>query len=93
MTNPRRPNTRAIRSRNRRILAASDVCHLCGHRGADAVDHLVPVALAPERENDLTNLAPAHHFDPCPVCGIKCNRVKSDKLVAPIVRRSGALER
>ena len=31
--------------------------------------------------------------DPCPTCGIKCNRVKSDKVIAPVIRRSGALSR
>lgn len=88
-----RTNTRAQQARNKRILAADRTCWLCGHDGADAVDHKVPVDLAPELENEPTNLAPSHHFDPCPTCGIKCNRVKSNKLVAPIIRRSGALRR
>ena len=85
----KRQNTRAIRGRNKRVLAASDVCHLCGHAGADAVDHIVP--LAKGGPDTLPNLAPAHHFEPCPTCGIKCNRVKSDNLVAPVIRRSGSL--
>ena len=88
-----RRNTRAIRARNKRILAASDICWLCGHAGADAVDHKAPVALRPDLEHDPSNLAPAHHFEPCPTCGIKCNRVKSDKLIAPVMRRTPGLQR
>ena len=88
-----RRNTRAIRARNRRILAASDICWLCGHAGADAVDHKAPVALRPDLEHDPTNLAPAHHFEPCPTCGIKCNRVKSDKPIAPVMRRTPGIKR
>lgn len=90
---PRPANTRAVRNRNRRILAASDVCHICGHPGADAVDHVIPVALRPDLADDESNLRPAHHTEPCPTCGEKCNRVKSDKPFAPIIRRSGSLRR
>ena len=88
-----RRNTRAIRARNRRILAASDICWLCGHAGADAVDHKAPVALRPDLEHDLANLAPAHHFEPCPTCGIKCNRVKSDKPIAPVMPLTSGIVR
>ena len=73
----RRSNTRAIRARNRRILATSRVCWLCGHDGADAVDHKIPWTLRPDLADDPTNLAPAHHKVPCPTCGIKCNQVKA----------------
>lgn len=77
--------------RNRRILNASDVCHICGHPGADAVDHVTPLARG--GRDDATNLAPSHHFEPCPECGIKCNRVKADHAYAPVVRRSSTLAR
>ena len=93
MTAARRVNTRAIRTRNKRILAASDICWLCGHAGADAVDHKAPVALRPDLEHDPTNLAPAHHFEPCPTCGIKCNRVKSDKPIAPVMPLTSGIVR
>ena len=89
----RRSNTRAIRARNRRILATSRVCWLCGHDGADAVDHKIPFALRPDLADDPTNLAPAHHFAPCATCGHKCNREKSDKLIAPVMRRTPGLQR
>ena len=84
-----RVNSRAIQQRNKRMLAASDVCHICGHPGSDAIDHVV--ALARGGTDDPSNLKPAHHTEPCPTCGIKCNRVKSDRVFAPVVRRSGAL--
>jgi 5-methylcytosine-specific restriction endonuclease McrA len=42
------------------ILAQSDICYLCGKPGADTVDHVVPLSVAPERAHDKTNLAPAH---------------------------------
>lgn len=87
-----RTNTRATRARNKRVITAGGgVCHLCGHPGADAADHVIP--LAHGGVDDLSNLRPAHHFEPCPTCGVKCNRVKSDRLVAPVIRRSGSLAR
>ena len=80
-----------LQRRNRAILRASDVCHICGHAGADAIDHIVALARGGTEERD--NLAPAHHDVPCPTCGERCNRVKGAKEWAPIVRRSGALRR
>ena len=88
-----RKNTRAIRARHKRILAVSTVCWLCGHEGADAVDHKIPVALRPDLADDLSNLAPAHHFADCPECGRKCNRVKGDRIVTPIMRRTPGIVR
>lgn len=41
-----------------KVLAASDVCHLCGKPGADSVDHVIPRSLG--GSDDLTNLRPAH---------------------------------
>lgn len=78
-------------ARNRRILAASDVCHICGHPGSDAIDHVQ--ALARGGSEDVANLRPAHHDVPCPTCGERCNRVKADKPWAPIIRRSSSLDR
>ena len=76
---------RARRRRNRRILAVSDVCHACGHDGADAVDHKEPLARG--GSEDLSNLAPIHHR-PCPTCGHSCNLEKSDKPYAPGILRT-----
>lgn len=81
---------RTRQRRNARVLAASTVCHLCGHEGADEVDHVI--ALANGGSEDLSNLRPAHGQQPCPTCGIKCNRAKGAKDIAPIIRRSGSLK-
>lgn len=86
----KRVNTRATKARNKRVIRdGAGICHLCGHPGADAADHVVPLSRG--GADDLSNLRPAHHFEPCPVCGVKCNRVKSGKLVAPVIRRSRSI--
>ena len=77
MPKPKRVNTRAIRERNRRILAASDVCHLCSEPGADAVAHVIPLARG--GTDDPWTLRPAHHNTPNSQ-GVKCNREKSDRI-------------
>lgn len=81
-----RMSGRTRQRRNERILAGSDVCHICGHPGADAVDHVVPLARGGS-DTDLLNLQPAHHNTPCPTCGRKCNRVKADHLMGDIDRK------
>ena len=62
----------------------SDICHICGKPGADAIDHKIP--LAHGGTEDPSNLAPAHHSVPP-----YCNAVKGDRPYAPIVRRSKSL--
>ena len=96
----RRMSGAARQKRNRAILAKSDVCHICGHPGSDAVDHVLPLAPVKDdpvelarRDTDPDNLKPAHHDVPCEVCGERCNRAKGMRLIAPIVKRSGALQR
>ena len=76
------------REQHKRILRASDICHLCGHPGSDAVDHIVPFHRGGSEAS--SNKAPAHHFKPCETCGKRCNRVKGDRLVAPIPHRSAS---
>ena len=65
------------------MLAQSTVCHLCGHGGADSVDHLTPLWLLKQLgadPEDPTNLAPAHGVEPCPTCRVRCNLVKGGSL-------------
>lgn len=61
------------------------MCHLCGHPGSDSIDHVVPLARG--GTEDPGNLRPAHHDAPCLTCGLKCNRIKSDKLMPDVNRR------
>lgn len=70
--------------RNARILKQSDTCHICGQPGSDAIDHVIPISRG--GTEDPANLKPAHHDVP-PFC----NRIKSDKDYAPIVKRSRSL--
>jgi hypothetical protein len=83
MTTPqprRRSNSRAARRENQRILAASDICHICGKPGADAVDHVIPLARG--GADTASNKKPAHHDVPP-----HCNRRKSDKMPSEVDRK------
>ena len=68
-----------------RLLATSDVCIVCGHAAADAIDHVIPVSKGGARL-DPDNLAPIHGVTGCPVCLRKCNNEKSDRPLADIVQ-------
>jgi 5-methylcytosine-specific restriction endonuclease McrA len=67
------------------ILAASDVCIVCGHGAADAVDHIHPASKGGARL-DPDNLAPIHCVAGCPVCLRKCNSEKSNRPLAEVVQ-------
>lgn len=78
--------------RNREIvLAQSDLCGLCGHRGAKTADHKISARDWPKGPDgkrlpgfdEVGNLQPAHGTmgglqpdNPCPVCGELCNQKK-----------------
>ena len=81
---------RAWRRLRAQVLAASDICHICGHAGSDAADHVVPLYL--NGTHDPSNLRPAPHTKPCPTCGLKCNRVKGERPHADILRTSGSIQ-
>lgn len=68
--------------RNRRaVLAASRVCWLCGHDGADQTDDVVPKSKG--GDSAVTNLRPAHGTRPCPTCGKRCNQARGNRDVTP----------
>lgn len=80
-----------IRDRHRALIAKGQPpCHICGgpidytlpHLDpmAFVVDHLIPIVAG--GGDTLDNKGPAHRA---------CNRAKSDKPYAAIIRRSGAL--
>ena len=73
------------------IANGAGICHICGHDGADAADHVIPLARG--GTDTIDNLRPAHHLNACETCGIKCNRAKSDKLIAPVMRLTPGLAR
>jgi 5-methylcytosine-specific restriction endonuclease McrA len=45
------------------------ICYLCGMKGADTIDHIVPIVKG--GTNDISNLRPAHE---------KCNKDKGSKV-------------
>ena len=51
-------NSGRWKTMRRQILDASDICWICGHHGADTIDHIVP--LAQGGANEPWNLRPAH---------------------------------
>ncbi|MFJ3140962.1 HNH endonuclease signature motif containing protein [Streptomyces halstedii] len=69
------------------FLAASDICHICGHPAADVIDHITPVAAGAD-PRDQDNWAPAHGINRCPTCGRNCNGAKGASTQAPRLNTS-----
>jgi hypothetical protein len=65
-------------ARERMFALYGDVCHICGHAGADSADHLIPLAADPRQLTDATLMRPAHH-NACPTCGVRCNGKRGAK--------------
>jgi Restriction endonuclease len=62
----------------RRVLARDNgICYLCGHPGADSVDHVIPHARG--GSDDYSNLRAAH---------MGCNDRKRAKVIIAVPRRS-----
>ncbi|MEU0809525.1 HNH endonuclease [Streptomyces sp. NPDC005970] len=66
-----------------RVLAESDVCIVCGHGAAQAVDHIQPVSKGGAKL-DPDNLAPIHGVDGCSTCLRKCNNEKGNRSLAEV---------
>jgi hypothetical protein len=78
------PTGRPWRRVRARVLAASDVCYLCGHPGAGAVDHVISRKLRPDLALDPANLRPVHgSLSRCPWCKRACNEAKGDRAGLP----------
>lgn len=82
-----------LRKKHRQIIAKNrPACHLCGmpidyglkypNPMCFVVDHVIPVHRG--GADTLDNKKAAHH---------SCNSTKRARIIAPIVRRSGALDR
>lgn len=67
------------------ILTESDVCIVCGHGAADAVDHIQPVSKGGAKL-DPDNMAPIHGVVGCRVCLRKCNSEKGDRPLAEVTQ-------
>lgn len=74
-----RTGNRRYRRNRAYVLSKSTVCHICGHDGADTVDHIVPYSQG--GTDDVTNLKPAHKM---------CNSYRGD---APVGMRQGKRQR
>lgn len=61
------------------VLAASRVCAICHHDGADQAGHRV--ARANGGTSVLANLVPVHGTEPCRVCGRRCNQSAGAKTI------------
>ncbi len=92
MTSPWNALSGTHRARVREaVLSVSTVCHICGHEGADTVDHVIPVREWVEqggRADDLENLRPAHGVNGCEHCLRKCNTSKGNRPYEPMVTGS-----
>jgi 5-methylcytosine-specific restriction endonuclease McrA len=69
------------------VLDACNVCWWCGHVGADAVDHVIPLARGGP-PLDPANLRPIHGVRGCPTCKVKCNSARGDSLRRPAAQGS-----
>lgn len=84
----RKPSGRAWQAIRLRVFAIHGrICVICGHDGSNQVDHVIPVAVAPELAFVLTNLRPVHGVprNRCPVCGQACNQAKAAGVAKPLV--------
>jgi 5-methylcytosine-specific restriction endonuclease McrA len=76
-------SSRPVRRARAEVLAESDVCVICGHRGSDSVDHIIPLSIRPDLADDKDNLGPAHH-EPCPTCAQRCNNLKGTRPLSEV---------
>ncbi|MER6331850.1 HNH endonuclease signature motif containing protein [Streptomyces sp. NPDC001034] len=90
-TNRSELTTYEYRQLRARILAESDVCLVCGHGAATAVDHIQPVSKGGARL-DPDNLAPIHGVKGCPVCLRKCNNEKGNRPLTDVVQLATSVD-
>lgn len=55
------------------LLAHDDRCVWCGHPGSRAVNHAIPLSVAPHLAHSPDNLQPIHGVERCPTCNRACN--------------------
>lgn len=93
-TKRRAPSEYINQHKQRRIIERDcGVCYLCGHVGANQVDHVTPWAewsRADLSVHDASNLAAVHGGDECATCGRDCHGDKSKAEAAQGSRRAAA---
>ena len=83
------------------VKATRPTCGICGHPGADTLDHIIPISQAPDLARDPGNWQPAHGVNGCPMCPPnpssdrrrrgkpqRCNQAKGNKVGHTISPRS-----
>ena len=68
-------STRQWKRLRARVLEQSDICWLCGQAGADTLDHIVPLSVAPHLAESPDNVAPAHR---------SCNSSRGKRLATEV---------
>lgn len=81
-------DSRWFRKAKAEYLAAFPVCWLCGHMGADQIDHYIAVSKAPWLAMVVANWRPAHGVRGCSSCGQRCNQVRGTRQTVTISPRS-----
>jgi len=82
-------DSRSYRRASQEFLAAHTVCWICGHPGANSVDHATPASVAPWLRFVVSNWRPAHGGGRrCPTCGTDCNAKRGDNPDLPKVTTS-----
>jgi 5-methylcytosine-specific restriction endonuclease McrA len=81
-------DSRWYRKAKAEFLAAYPICWLCGHPGADQIDHVIPVSQAPWLRFEPSNWRPAHGVRGCQHCGRRCNQQRGTRVAQPLSPRS-----
>jgi hypothetical protein len=61
-------DSRWYRKAKAEYLAAHPTCWICGHPGADQIDHVIHASVAPWLRFDPANWRPAHGVNGCAEC-------------------------
>lgn len=72
-------DSRWYRKAKAEYLLANPTCWICGHLGADQIDHLIHASKAPDLRYEVANWRPAHGWRKCPSCRQACNQRRGTK--------------
>jgi hypothetical protein len=84
-------DSRWYRKASAEFLAVHTICWICGHGGANSIDHALPVSLFPWLKFEPSNWRPSHGGGRrCPTCGLDCNAKRGNSMTMPKITRSRA---